>query len=83
MKPSAFLVNLARGGVVDERALRDALIAGRLRGAALDVHANEGRDFASPLAGLPRVILTPHIGAMAADAQREIGDRIVAAVDNL
>ncbi len=83
MKPGSFLVNLARGGVVDEAALRVALLDGRLRGAALDVHEKEGKEFASPLAGMPRVILTPHIGAMAADAQKEIGDRIVAAVNSL
>lgn len=83
MKPSAYLVNLARGGVVDELALRDALLEQRLMGAALDVHVKEGQPFASPLASVPHVILTPHIGAMAAEAQREIGDRIVAAVDGL
>ncbi len=77
MKPSAVLVNMARGGVVDERALREALTSGRLRGAALDVHEREGEGHISPLADLPNVILTPHIGAMTVDSQREIGERIV------
>jgi phosphoglycerate dehydrogenase-like enzyme len=74
VKPGSYLINLARGGVVDEQALYDSLTKGdRLRGAALDVHKNEGNGKLSPLASLPNVILTPHIGAMAVDAQREIG----------
>ncbi len=78
MKPGAFLINLARGGVVDEQALYQALTtAGRLRGAALDVHTEEGEGKISPLAGLPNVILTPHIGAMTIDSQREIGQRVI------
>ncbi|MEM7395856.1 MAG: NAD(P)-dependent oxidoreductase [Verrucomicrobiota bacterium] len=78
MKPGAFLVNLARGGIVDEAALRDALTRkGGLAGAALDVHEREGEGQVSPLADLPNVILTPHIGAMTADSQREIGRRVV------
>jgi D-3-phosphoglycerate dehydrogenase / 2-oxoglutarate reductase len=82
MKPSAFLVNIARGGVVDESALRDALVDGRLAGAALDVHTAEGEGRISPLADLPNVILTPHIGAGTIDAQREIGEIVVAIVDS-
>lgn len=83
MKPGAFLLNLARGGVVDERALAEALRAGRLAGAALDVHEREGEGEISPLAEFPNVILTPHIGSMAIDAQREIGRRILAHVTAL
>jgi D-3-phosphoglycerate dehydrogenase len=74
MKPGAYLVNLARGGVVDEVAVHDALISGRLAGAGFDVHAKEGSGFHSPLAGLDNVILTPHIGAATYDSQREIGE---------
>ena len=82
VKPGAFLVNLARGGVVDEAALHTALIRGdRLRGAALDVHAAEGEGKVSPLASLPNVILTPHIGASTVDTQREIGRRVIDLVD--
>lgn len=81
MKPGSFLLNLARGGVVDETALRAELVSGqRLRGAALDVHAAEGEGKVSPLADLPNVILTPHIGSVAVDTQREIGERIVGIV---
>ena len=77
MKPGSFLINLARGGVVDEAALHKALTEGWLRGAGMDVHKAEGEGKISPLAGLPNVILTPHIGAGTFDAQREIGGRIV------
>lgn len=82
MKQGSFLVNLARGGVVDEEALYLELAEGkRLRGAALDVHEHEGEGNLSPLANLTNVILTPHIGAMTRDAQREIGCRINHIVD--
>ena len=83
MKPGSYLVNLARGGVVDELALREALtVGGRLRGAALDVHEKEGEGRLSPLAGLSKVILTPHTGAMTVDTQAEIGRRVVEAVSS-
>jgi D-3-phosphoglycerate dehydrogenase / 2-oxoglutarate reductase len=78
MKPGSFLLNLARGGVVDETALRAALLRGDgVRGAALDVHEAEGEGKVSKLADLPNVILTPHIGSTTEDTQREIGERIV------
>lgn len=81
MKPTAFLVNMARGGVVDEDALLDALRKGHLAGAGLDVHEAEGEGRISPLSGLPNVTLTPHIGAATVDAQREIGRLVVEIVD--
>jgi phosphoglycerate dehydrogenase-like enzyme len=81
MKPGAFLVNLSRGGVVDERALYDALASGRLAGAGLDVHENEGHGHISPLAALDNVLLTPHIGASTVDSQREIGRIILSALE--
>ena len=81
MKPGAFLINLARGGVVDEHALYDALTTGTLGGAALDVHAREGEGHISPLAALDNVILTPHIGAMTIDSQREIGRQVIEIID--
>ncbi|MDX1645749.1 MAG: NAD(P)-dependent oxidoreductase [Longimicrobiales bacterium] len=81
MKPSAFLVTLARGGVVDEAALLEALEAGELAGAGLDVHENEGEGHVSPLAHRSDVILTPHIGATTVDTQDIIGARIVEIVE--
>jgi D-3-phosphoglycerate dehydrogenase / 2-oxoglutarate reductase len=80
MKPGAYLVNLARGGVVDEQALYEALVSGHLAGAALDVHAAEGDGKISPLAGLKNVLLTPHIGAGTFDSQREIGEIAIAKI---
>jgi D-3-phosphoglycerate dehydrogenase len=77
MKPGAFLTNLSRGGVVDELALRDALISGHLAGAGTDVHEQEGEGKESPLANLENVILTPHIGAGTVDSQREIGATVM------
>lgn len=79
MKPGSFLVNMARGGVLDEAALHARLTTpgANLLGAALDVHEREGEGVVSPLASLPNVVLTPHIGAMAWDSQRLIGERVV------
>lgn len=82
MKPDSFLLNVARGGIVDEVALSEVLSRGDLAGAALDVHQTEGDNQISPLADCPNAILTPHIGAMTIDSQQEIGRRIVGIIDN-
>jgi phosphoglycerate dehydrogenase-like enzyme len=77
MKQGSHLINLGRGGVIDEQALVEALTQGdTLSGAALDVHEVEAEGYVSPLAGLPNVILTPHIGATVIDTQQEIGRRV-------
>ncbi|MGH2524156.1 MAG: NAD(P)-dependent oxidoreductase, partial [Anaerolineales bacterium] len=68
MKPGAWLISAARGGVIDEGALRQALDSGHLAGAALDVFADEP-PAPGGIAEHPRVIATPHIGAQTAEAQ--------------
>ena len=71
MKPEALIVNCARGGVVDEQALLAALDEGRIKGAALDVFAEEPpTDYT--LAQHPRVVATPHLGAQTREAQVRI-----------
>jgi D-3-phosphoglycerate dehydrogenase len=76
MRPGSYLINNARGGVVDLDALADSIREGRLAGAALDVFPTEpgktGDAFECALQGLPNVILTPHIGGSTAEAQRAI-----------
>jgi phosphoglycerate dehydrogenase-like enzyme len=82
MRPGSMLINVSRGGVVDEAALYDSLTSGgNVVGAALDVHETEGEGTISRFAELDNVVLTPHIGAMALDTQRLIGERVVQLLD--
>jgi len=75
MKPTARLVNTGRGGIVDEQALADAIAAGTLGGAAIDVFAEEPTT-SSPLFGLEQVVVTPHLGASTQEAQDKAGETI-------
>ncbi len=83
MKPGALFVNAARGGLVDEGAVADALADGRLAGCAFDVYADEP-PAGSPLLAAPNVVLTPHLAASTGEAQRDvsvqIADQVVAAL---
>ncbi len=80
MKPGAYLINNARGTLVDMDALAAALRGGHLAGAALDVFPEEpkrnGDPFVSPVQGIPNVILTPHIGGSTEEAQSRIGEEV-------
>lgn len=74
IKPGAVLINTARGGLVDHRALYRALTDGRLRAAGLDVFESEPIDPSHPLCSLPNVVLTPHLAWFTAETlQRSLG----------
>jgi D-3-phosphoglycerate dehydrogenase len=72
-KPGAFVLNVARGGIVDEQALADALASGHLGGAAVDVYSSEPMAAHNPLRSAPNVVLTPHLGASTTEAQDRVG----------
>ena len=78
MKPTAFLINTSRGGVIDEDALAAALAGGRIGGAALDVFEKEPPTGA--ILSAPNTILTPHIGGQTEEAQADaitiIGEKV-------
>ena len=84
MRPEAIVLNVARGGIVDEAALAAALESGHLGGAGIDVFTAEP-PVGSPLLAAPRTVLTPHLGASTAEAQvavaTEVAEQILAVLD--
>jgi D-3-phosphoglycerate dehydrogenase len=84
MRAGSYLLNASRGSVVDISALADALKSGHVAGAAIDVFPAEPESnsdgFATPLRGLPNVVLTPHIGGSTAEAQEAIGREVGSAL---
>ena len=79
MKPGALVLNVARGGIVDEAAVAEALADGRLGGAAVDVFEREP-PLESPLLEAPNTLLTPHLGASTAEAQVLVAEEVAAQV---
>ncbi|HTK55221.1 MAG TPA: phosphoglycerate dehydrogenase [Gemmatimonadales bacterium] len=80
LPPDAVVVNLARGGIIDQEALIEALTSGKLGGAVLDVYDVEPLPPEHPLRKAPRVVLTPHLGASTVEAQRNVAVDACAAV---
>jgi D-3-phosphoglycerate dehydrogenase len=80
LKPRSVIANLARGGIIDETALADAMEAGRIGGAILDVFSEEPLPSSSRLRSLDNVILTPHLGASTAEGQRNVAVDVCSAV---
>lgn len=78
-KPGVIIVNAARGGLIDEAALAEAITSGHVRGAGLDVFATEPCTD-SPLFELPQVVVTPHLGASTAEAQDRAGTDVAESV---
>ena len=79
MKRTAYIINVARGGLVDEAALHEALTSGEIAGAGLDVFVEEPPK-GSPLLSLPNVVVTPHLGASTAEAQEKAGIAVARSV---
>ncbi len=79
MKPGAILLNVARGGIIDEAAVADALRAGTLAGAGIDVFEQEP-PLGSPLLEAPNALLTPHLGASTAEAQVLVSEEVASQV---
>src|SRR5581483_4638622 len=76
LKPGVRLINCARGGIIDEKALAEAIKSGHVKGAALDVFEEEPTPKDNPLLSLPQVIVTPHLGAATEEAQVKVAQEL-------
>ncbi len=76
MKPDAYVVNISRGEIIDEEALADAIAAGRIGGAGLDVFENEPRPNARLMAA-PNAVLLPHMASATIESRLEMGERVI------
>jgi len=75
MRPTAYLINTARGGIVDEKALHEALVSRKLAGAGLDVFEQEPPPVGQPLHGLPNVIMVPHVAGVTIEAVERMSEQ--------
>jgi D-3-phosphoglycerate dehydrogenase len=80
MKPGVRVLNCARGGIINEADLVEAVQTGKVAGAALDVYETEPLPKESPLRALPQVIMTPHLGASTEEAQENVGIEVAEAI---
>ncbi len=80
MKPGAILVNVARGGLIDEAALAEAVRSGHLAGAAVDVLRQQGASSPSPLIGVPGILVTPHMGSLTRETMQRVGLSVATSV---
>ncbi|MBN1811392.1 MAG: phosphoglycerate dehydrogenase, partial [Anaerolineae bacterium] len=76
MKDRVYIVNCGRGGTVNEDALYDAIVSGKVAGAALDVFHDEKEDRGRRLMGLAQVIGSPHVGAGTMEASKRVGEEV-------
>ena len=80
MKDSSYLINCARGGIVNEKALYDALTSKKIRGAGLDVYDEEPSTSSNPLFSLDNILLSPHIAGVTRESNSRVSEFIANAV---